>query len=77
MSLDKLTLQAQLALLAQNAKSLDEAVAAKAKAIHDATVDLEHTRGARAYHDLLVQQVHNQLAEADRAEKAALTPAGT
>ncbi len=77
MSLDKLTLHAQLAILAQNAKSLDEAIAARVKAIQDAATDLEHTRGARAYNDLLVQQINAQIAEVERAEKAAVTPATT
>jgi hypothetical protein len=77
MSLDKLTINAQLALLAQNAKSLDEAIAVKTKAIHEATVDLERTRGARAYHDLLVQQVNNQIAEIDRAAQATASESTT
>ena len=71
MPLDKLTLHAQLALLAQNAKSLDDAIALKAKTLQDVATDLEHTRGARAYHNMLVEQVNNQLAEVARQEAAA------
>lgn len=70
MALDKLTLHAQLALLAQNAAALDAAIVQKTKTLQDAAVDLEHTRGARGYHDLLVQQVNNQLIEIVRQENA-------
>lgn len=76
MPLDKLTLHAQLALLAQNASGLDAAIAQKAKVMEDAAIDLHHTRGARAYNDLLVTQVNNQLAEVERQEKVAAV-AGT
>ncbi len=73
MPLDKLTLHAQLAVLADNAKALDTAIVQKTKAIQEASIDLEHTRGARAYHDMVVTQVNNQLAELARQESA--TPA--
>ena len=77
MPLDKLTLHAQLAVYEQNAASLDAAIAQKTKTLQDVATDLEHTRGARAYHNLLVQQLQNQLAEVERAEKAAATPPTT
>lgn len=75
MLLDKLTLHAQLALLEQNAKSLDEAIAAKLQHLQEAATDLEQTRGARGYHGLLVQQIQGQITEIERAEKASPTPA--
>lgn len=70
MPLDKLTLHSQLALYEQNAASLDSAIAQKTKTLQDASIDLERTRGARGYHDLIVQQLHNALAEIERTEKA-------
>ncbi len=78
MPLDKLTLHAQLALLAQNATALDNAIAEKTRTLQQVATDLEHTRGARQYHELLVQQINNQLVELDRVEKAAVaTPPST
>ncbi len=68
MSLDKLTLHAELALLAQNATALDNAIAQRVKTIAELTEDLTRTRGARAYHDMVVQQIQNALAETERAE---------
>ncbi len=76
MPLDKSTLQAQLALLVQNGIAIDTAITDKTKMLQDLTVDLERTRGARQYHDLVVQQFKNMLADVERAEAAAATPPG-
>ncbi len=74
MSLDKLTLHAQLAVLESNRVSLDNAIAEKIKHLENATIDLHETRGARRYHDLMVQQINNALAQIAREEQSA-TPA--
>jgi hypothetical protein len=67
MPLDKLTLHAELVLLAKNAESLDKAIRDKEDAIRVALTDLEQTRGARHYHDMVVQQIQQSLAEAEKA----------
>ncbi len=75
MLLDKSTLQAELALLAQNATALDNAIIQKTKTVEDLTVDLERARGARQYHDLVAQQIQNALNEVLAAEKPSVAPA--
>lgn len=74
MLLDKLTLNAQLALLAKNALSLDESIKDKMKALHDTSVELERLRGARQYSDALSQQIQQAIENVDREEKAKVPP---
>lgn len=71
--LDKLTLHAQLVQLNKNAASLDAAIAEKTRALEQAQTDLILTRGARQYHDMIVQQIKVALAELDAQAAAAPT----
>ncbi len=77
MSLDKLTLHAALALLAKNASDIDTTIAQKTTALQQLTVELERIHGARQYHDMVVQQITNAIAEVEREEKAAAQPVTT
>ncbi len=70
----KLTLNAQLALLAKNALSLDESIKDKMKTLHDTTVELERLRGARQYSDALYQQVQQAIEAVTREEKLVEAP---
>ena len=75
MSLDKLTLHAQLAVLAQNATVLDQSITDCNTQLQTVAVELERRRGARNYHDMLVAQIKAQLAQVEAEEKAALPSA--
>lgn len=66
MALDKPTLLAQLATLEKNAQALDAAIQERTNALNQLATDLERSRGARAYHDLLVQQVKMAIEQIDK-----------
>ncbi len=75
MPLDKLTLHAQMALLNHNGKALNESLAEKTRTVQQINTDIEQTKGAMAYHNLLVQQLQNAITETELAEATALKDA--
>ena len=68
MTLDIETLKAQLTVLAKNAETLDIAIREKSTALQEMAAELERTKGARHYHDMVVRQMQNSLAEAEKAK---------
>ncbi len=68
MSLDKLTLHAQLVVINRNVTTLDASITEKVKHIEQLTAELERTRGARHYHGLIVQQTEAMIADIEKAE---------
>lgn len=73
MSLDKLTLHAQLALLDKNSNDLQTSANAKSQEIQDLhrkiqelNLQLEHHRGALSYNQILVQQIQKLISELDQ-----------
>ncbi len=68
--LDLLTLQSQLAVLAKNATSLDATISEKTIQLQALATEVERLRGARQYHELLVQQVNGLIANATATAQA-------
>ncbi len=67
-TLDILTLQSQLAVLAKNATSLDATISEKTIQLQALATEVERLRGARQYHEMLVGQVNALIANAQASQ---------
>lgn len=75
--LDKLTLHAQLTSLAKNSEVIEKTIAERnqqqqqlMQTLQQVNAELERLRGARDYHNLLVQQTQQAIAAVDAEEAA-------